>query len=91
MDDLIKCPHGYKGWCDTCANTSRQTKEKNLASNMTKREAFAMAAMQGMMANPDVDLDYDLSAGYAVEAANALLKALEGQQLSTDLLEKATS
>ena len=54
--DTIKCPHGESGWCDQCAISSARrnelNRELNLASNMTTRQAFAMAAMQGMMANP---------------------------------------
>lgn len=82
--ELIKCQHGYVGWCGTCSRTRKQTKELNLASNMTTRQAFAMAAMQGMLANPDTDSDYDILASFAIEAANAMLKALEGQQSSTE-------
>lgn len=62
---------------------------------LTKRETFAMAAMQGMMANSQSNkMELEAVAGVALMHADALLKALEGQQLSTqednDLLESAT-
>jgi len=53
-------------------------------TGMTKREAFAMAAMQGLLANIEfptcvngVDVDeYELCANAAVKQADALLKEL---------------
>jgi hypothetical protein len=48
---------------------------------MTKREAFAMAAMQGAISNEDNrHVSYDILASDAVELANALLKALEEEE-----------
>ncbi len=44
---------------------------------LTKREAFAMAAMQGILANPNCDDVYSDKAAAAVVHADALLKALE--------------
>ena len=46
------------------------------ADGLTKREAFAMASMQGMLSH-GWDGSFDLMAQSAVESANALLKALE--------------
>jgi len=46
-------------------------------TGLTKREAFAMAAMQGMLASGEVITDYDYLASEATEMANAMLKALE--------------
>lgn len=47
---------------------------------MTKREAFAMAAMQGFLANSNSSfIDVVLYAKCSVEQANALLAALEAQ------------
>lgn len=43
---------------------------------MTKREMFAMAAMQGILANGKV-LSDDAIAEYALECADELLKKLE--------------
>ena len=40
---------------------------------MTKREAFAMAAMQGYCANADVNATPEAVAGWAVHQADALL------------------
>ena len=48
------------------------------ASGFTKREAFAMAAMQGLLtSNSSCDASADLVASWSIECANALLKALE--------------
>ena len=46
---------------------------------LTKREAFAMAAMQGMCANqiPNMDSDYKELSINAVATADALLKELD--------------
>jgi hypothetical protein len=55
-------------------------KEHVSANGLTKREAFAMAAMQGAISNEDNrHVSYDILASDAVELANALLKALEEQ------------
>ena len=48
------------------------------AVGLTKREAFAMAAMQGLIpATVERGECYDTQAHHAIEMANALLKALE--------------
>jgi hypothetical protein len=45
---------------------------------LTKRERFAMAAMQGLSANPDhTCTDYEKLAGTAVKQADALIAALK--------------
>lgn len=47
-------------------------------SGLTKREQFAMAAMQGMLANGSgYNHDADLLAQYAISNADALLAELE--------------
>jgi len=49
-------------------------------AGLTKREAFAMAAMQGMLANPylmEILSDVDGIAKDAVEYADSLLKELD--------------
>lgn len=53
----------------------------NIVTGLTKREAFAMAAMQGMSSHPDF---YNMSESFAdtividcVKFADALLKELE--------------
>lgn len=52
----------------------------DLASTMTKREAFAMAAMQGILArSTSTTIFYDDVAQIAVKAADALIKALGGE------------
>ena len=48
---------------------------------LTKRERFAMAAMQGMNSNPEYIADgYDEIASSAVEQADEILKQLGGVQ-----------
>lgn len=53
---------------------------------MTKREAFAMAAMQGILATPADDFEDDIEAtpeglaSFAVECADALIAELEKQK-----------
>ncbi len=44
---------------------------------LTKREHFAVLAMQGLLGHPDCDVDPESSADWAVKCADALLKALE--------------
>jgi len=44
---------------------------------LTKREMFAMAAMNGSMSNPDDRYTYEQMAKYSVEYADALLAELE--------------
>jgi hypothetical protein len=51
-----------------------------VAVQLTKREYFAGLAMQGMLANPEPSVsnaDWGTLATSAVEAADALLQALE--------------
>lgn len=53
----------------------------NPSIGLTKREAFAMAAMQGLCANPNKDLvarDAEQMAYLATEQADCLLSALQG-------------
>ena len=47
------------------------------AFGLTKREMFAMAAMQGICSNPDDRYTYEQLAGHAVKHADALLAELE--------------
>ena len=50
-----------------------------LATGLTKREVFAMAAMQGLLSNPNVD---DCCASYAkgaVKFADTLIAALNAE------------
>lgn len=64
--------HGFVGNWDVLKDPS------NATGGLTKREAFAMAAMQGAMSTiDDGHVSYDVLASDAVEMANALLKALE--------------
>ena len=50
----------------------------NRLDKLSKREAFAMAAMQGMCANqiPNMDADYTELAYNAINQADALLEML---------------
>jgi len=51
------------------------------ANGLTKREAFAMAAMQGLLTtDPNNHVDADQIASWSIECANALLKALEEEK-----------
>ncbi len=43
---------------------------------LTKREAFAMAAMQGCIASAVGDVDYKLAAKFSASMADALLEEL---------------
>lgn len=47
------------------------------SSGLTKRETFAMAAMQGMVANSRLDSTNKLISEISVSIADALLAALE--------------
>ena len=61
--------------------TDRIDGSVKIYTGLTKREAFAMAAMQGLIpATIDLGECYDDQASHAVEMANALLKALEESQ-----------
>lgn len=46
-------------------------------TGLTKREMFAMAAMQGICSNPDDRYTYEQMAGHAVKHADALLAKLD--------------
>ena len=48
-------------------------------TGLTKREMFAMAAMQGILSNPYDRYTYEQLAGHAVNYAYALLAELEKQ------------
>ena len=52
------------------------------SAGLTKREVFAMAAMQGLMGNEDTTRQINIMAicEAAVNSADALLKALENKQ-----------
>lgn len=47
------------------------------AKEMTIRERFAMAAMQGLLANPEIELSYESYAKCADKQADALLAERE--------------
>jgi hypothetical protein len=50
----------------------------NLPDTLTKREMFAMAAMQGMLANPDnIGVSLKYTAEHAVSYADELISELE--------------
>lgn len=50
------------------------------AFGLTKREMFAMAAMQGILSNSSDRYTYAQLAGHAVAHADAILSALEKQK-----------
>ena len=50
------------------------------AFGLTKREMFAMAAMNGIMSNSNDRYTYEQLAGHAVAQADALLSELEKQK-----------
>jgi hypothetical protein len=51
------------------------------SNQLTKREMFAMAAMQGLLASPDyLTLKWETIADYSVDAADALLTKLKEKQ-----------
>ena len=52
-------------------------KKSALHSGLTKREMFAMAAMNGIMSNSNDRYTYEQLAGHAVSQADALLSELE--------------
>lgn len=55
----------------------QQIKEMKKAQDLSRREQFAMAALQGLLADPNnSDTGMDRIAGYSVEAADALLSKL---------------
>jgi hypothetical protein len=54
------------------------------AHGLTKRELFAMAAMQGICANSSDRYTYEQAAGHAVAHADALLAALEGNHANSN-------
>jgi len=48
-----------------------------LQTGMTKREAFAMAAMQGMLSNNSINVDSAMLSSMSTVVADALLAELE--------------
>ena len=56
-----------------------ECKKGALHSGLTKREMFAMAAMQGLLADPSSQIES--SAHAAVIAADLLLRALDGEDV----------
>jgi hypothetical protein len=44
---------------------------------LTKREIFAMTAMQGILANRESNIDYETASIHAVKFADELLRQLE--------------
>lgn len=59
-----------------CHTNPLPGKLANAPQGMTKREYFAAAAMQGMMANPDEERNYQIAADICVKQADALLDRL---------------
>ena len=60
--------------------TIKEFEESYTAKNyykLTKREQFAMAAMQGLLSDSQINMPYDMVAGSAVRQADVLLAALE--------------
>lgn len=53
--------------------------ELAVSNLLTKREQFAMAAMQALLASPDIGISKSFTsiAGYSVEYADELIKELE--------------
>jgi len=70
-------------WADGSSMKSHEADEikgTNQMLGLTKREAFAMAAMQGSLASDITDgSDVETIAEWAVECADALLNALEAE------------
>ena len=58
----------------------KEADSPRLASDMTIRERFAMAAMQGFMANPSIQISPEGYANDAVLCADALINALNENQ-----------
>ncbi len=80
--DMPASPSGVVSSSDGCIYEALDAMPKD-TWGLTKREAFAMAAMQGMLSNSNQKFSRDI-AGYdgkisrsAVMQADALLKALE--------------
>ena len=71
------------GYVYTCAVTLEATDEEDalpvVSHTLTKREQFAMAAMQGLLSNPHHARTNDAVMRDAVSAADLLLAALEVQ------------
>lgn len=62
----------------TCESDSALDSYISTFGGLTKREQFAMAAMQGLLADPNnSDTGMDRIANYAIEAADALLAKLD--------------
>ena len=70
--DLPAMPTPY---ADLAQNGSREL--YCTESGLTKREMFAIAAMQGICSNPNDRYTYEQLAGHAVKHADALLAELE--------------
>ncbi len=51
---------------------------------LTKREMFAMAAMQGLLSDPNMTLTS--SVNVAVEAADLLLRRLDGEDINPPIM-----
>jgi hypothetical protein len=71
--DMAIVPIAASTFTDTNGFTNLDVESKGL----TKREHFAGLAMQALLTHGNSDADE--CASYAVEYANALLKALEGE------------
>lgn len=56
----------------------------NVNTGITKRELFAMAAMQGFASKHQSWLAFDELASYSVKAADALIKALNKEGEPTE-------
>ena len=53
----------------------RYKREREEAETSELRDQFAMAAMQGMAANSEIDMRYDVAAEVAYKQADAMLAA----------------
>lgn len=54
------------------------------AFGLTKREMFAMAAMQGLLSDPNMTLTSAINV--AVEAADLLLRRLDGEDINPPII-----
>lgn len=73
-----QCEHGKRLYlCRECAPAL--TYPDALATDMTKREAFAMAAMQGILAEQDF-AKASSAAEWGVMCADAMIEALNKEQ-----------
>lgn len=53
-------------------------------TGLTKREMFAMAAMQGLLSDPNMTLTSAINV--AVEAADLLLRRLDGEDINPPII-----